>query len=109
MADEFPMTPELANRIYDILQECCGATDYWRQNFVQVQTSRYETEYRFCGSLGFGGKLYRERWPKPHCRVSCYREDETPERRAAIERVNEILKALAGDAGKETKGGDADG
>jgi hypothetical protein len=37
-------------------------------------------EYRFCGSLGFGGKFHCERdiW-----RVSCYPEDSTLERRAA--------------------------
>jgi hypothetical protein len=78
--------------IYDILQTECGATDYWRENFCYAMQEQDCREYRFQGSLGFGGKLYNNHG-KLH--VSCYREDETPERLAAIDRANNKLKACS--------------
>ena len=48
-------------------------------------------EFRFQGSLGFGGKIYFN--PHRGLYVSCYREDETPERNSAIERMNAWLDA----------------
>lgn len=47
-------------------------------------------EYRFIGSLGFGGKFWCDgRW-----RVTCYREDDTPARLEAIAATNEALREL---------------
>jgi len=46
-------------------------------------------EYRFMGSLGFGGGNHNN---TPH--VDCYREHETPERLAMIERANSRLAEL---------------
>ena len=53
-------------------------------------------EYRFMGALGFGGKFRNNgnRDNTPH--VDCYREDETPARRAMVERANERLAELFG-------------
>lgn len=46
-------------------------------------------QYRFIGTLGFGGKIYysisKGFW------VDCYREDETPE---VLEKIAEINKSL---------------
>lgn len=91
------MTKDEANAIYDILVRECGAAEGrdWsypsRAHFVFMLTRERPTdEYRFQGSLGFGGKFY----PRD-MRVSCYREDETPEREEMIRRANDALRALA--------------
>lgn len=77
-----------ANAVYDILvREAKAPDESWRQSFVIEFTGERPTnEWRFCGSLGFGGKF---RFPR--MTVDCYPEDETPERRATIERTNEAL------------------
>lgn len=84
------MNETTANAIYDLLQEHCEASDYWRENFVHEQTHGCR-EYRFQGALGFGGKFYSDRdaW-----RVGCYREDDTPERLAMIDIANAALVEL---------------
>lgn len=46
-------------------------------------------EWRFIGTLGFGGKF---RFPR--LTVDCYPEDETPARRETINRTNTRLAAL---------------
>lgn len=89
------MNSGLANRVYDILVEHCGAGDgEWdRPDFIHTHRDGAEyppDEYRFIGSLGFGGKF----WSYP-MRVSCYREDETPERLASIAAANEALADLS--------------
>lgn len=48
-------------------------------------------EFRFMGSLGFGGKV---RASGGRVFVSCYQEDETPERVATIDRTNSMLASL---------------
>lgn len=87
------MTKERANEIYDILVQECRAPDeeHDRTYFVLTQTKEKITEWRFCGALGFGGKFWR------NCGkiyVTCYLEDETPERKAMIEAANKRLAAL---------------
>lgn len=93
------MTKAEANAIYDILVRECGAQegDKWsgRAAFVHEFTrARHTDEYRFCGSLGFGGKFYTD-----GPRVSCYPEDRTPKREAMIERANKALLDLRGSGG----------
>ncbi|WP_426513135.1 hypothetical protein ACPPVO_22415 [Dactylosporangium sp. McL0621] len=84
------MTPEQANAVFDVLVAHAGVYEEQRDELVYHLTHGCE-EFRFMGSLGFGGKLYVEprRW-----RVSCYREDETPERVEAIRVTNEALVGL---------------
>jgi hypothetical protein len=92
------MTEEQANAVYTVLVEHAGAVEDMRDEFVFHLTRGCE-EFRFQGSLGFGGKLYveRRRW-----RVSCYREDETPARVEAIQVTNAALDELrAGTTGTE--------
>ena len=83
------------NRIYDVLVEECGANDD-QSNRTQWDVfwsdhHRFNTEYRFIGALGFGGKFWRAngRWY-----VNCYRENETPERLAMIAAADKRLAAL---------------
>lgn len=83
--------------IYDVLIRCCEAsgTKSEREDFVNI-SERYGEgrvlEYRFMGSLGFGGKVWLYNSEIPY--VTCYQEDETPARRQAIKRANEELTQL---------------
>lgn len=86
------MEPETANAIYDICVKTCGASEGHRDQFVDYLTEEHDRyEFRFCGKLGFGGKLYHSR---SGTYVSCYSEDETPERRAMIEKANADIREL---------------
>lgn len=82
-----------ANAVFDILVNTRCVGEHQREDFVLNHTHDFISEYRFVGSLGFGGKIYRtdarQAW-----RVSMYREDETPERLAMMEAANEALRAL---------------
>lgn len=77
-----------ANRVWDILEAECGASPAGREDFVVQATLYGITEYRFMGSLGFGGKFWHD------MRVSCYPEDRTPERDAMIAKANSRLAWL---------------
>lgn len=89
-----------ATEVYDILARYCGAPESGKADFILHQTSSFVSEYRFIGSLGFGGKIYRTdargRW-----RVSCYREDETPERLEAMIYANDALLRVNRDDRRE--------
>ncbi len=87
------MNREQANAVYDLLVRELDAMEHMRENFIYVMTEGDCREYRFMGCLGFGGKLYVEARGK--LRVGCYREDETPELRAKMAAVNELLKTMA--------------
>jgi hypothetical protein len=91
------------DRAYTIAVEECGAPDGdWERPAFLAHTSAQvgvagnppPIEYRFCGALGFGGKLRYDPFSQ-RLYVTCYREDETPARLAMIERANERLDALA--------------
>jgi hypothetical protein len=98
------MTVEQANAVYDVLAEHAGASDAFvgesadapvppRAEFVFHQTREHVTEYRFMGSLGFGGKFWRnaDAWY-----VTAYSEDVKgrPERAQAVNDTNAALAAL---------------
>lgn len=77
---------ETAHKIYDLLVQKVGASENWREDFVAHMVGGTR-EYRFQGSLGFGGKFYNDhRW-----RINCYPEDATEERTRLIVEVNQIL------------------
>jgi len=84
---------EIASKIWDILVEHTGLRDdQWdRASFIYHAEGGEWTEYRFQGNLGFGGKVWNnaDRWY-----VTCYREDESPERQEAIEGANAALARL---------------
>lgn len=85
------MNAKQANAIYDILIQECGADEYWRENFVQVETSEECREYRFKGELGFGGKFWRN---SGRMYVDCYSEDTTPLRQKMIDAANKRLENI---------------
>ena len=89
------MNRETAIKIYDeVLIPVCEASDCPadRDHFIIIQTDERECpEFRFCGSLGFGGKFWVN---DGRFYVNCYREDETPKRRKVIEKANEKLALI---------------
>lgn len=90
---------ELANQIFQVLLEECGAEEKYRTEIVAyiLETTAKEAglfrEYRFCGQLGTGGKLYLPPDRKTP-RVGCYVEDDTPGRQAMIEAANQRFDDL---------------
>lgn len=93
-----PWSPPFARQVYAILVRLAGASndEHTRDYFVFHQTrERPPTEWRFMGDLGFGGKLYRNGFnPDQPLYVTCYPEDETPERKKTIEKTNRALREL---------------
>jgi len=93
------MPQQLANDIYDILVEECGAydgDDWSRQGFVHWVVNGVEGhEFRFGGKLGFGGKLWFFSNSRQALSVSCYAEDENKDRQKMIAKTNERLAQLA--------------
>ncbi len=75
-----------ANKVFDVLVKYAGARESLRDDFVHNHPCQ---EYRFQGNLGFGGKYYSR-----GNRVSCYQEDETPERAQIIKQTNHHLTLL---------------
>lgn len=85
------------DKVYDVLEKLGGATgDGLRDSFIYNYTKdKYKSdEWRFQGHLGFGGKYRGERNV-----VDCYQEDETPERRRLVKKINKELKKLADEKG----------
>ncbi len=83
--------------IYDILIRTCGASDHAdsRCQFVyNAERFSYPRtfEFRFQGSLGFGGKVWLYNGDYPY--VNCYREDQTPKRKKAIAQADQALREL---------------
>lgn len=79
-------------RCYTILVEHAGALASGQANFVFHWTKDPSfREWRFCGSLGFGGKFY---FDGVEVRIGCYSEDRTPVRDALVAKTNELLQGL---------------
>ena len=90
MHEHLIMTKERALAVYDILTMHAGAPERDRDGFVHVHSKTGCAEWRFQGSLGFGGK-YRAATNS----IDCYSEDETSKRKALIENVNIKLISCA--------------
>ena len=91
------MSDECVKQIKIILKEVCGASDSQLEQLRQFIFDHYENtpyvnEYRFCGNLGFGGKFRFNDDGEMY--VTCYPEDETPERLAMIEKARNLLFLL---------------
>ena len=81
------LTETEAILIYNVLIALTGAPVADKENFIYHHIRpNGPNEWRFCGSLGFGGKYWSE-----DNRVSCYSEDETPEREEIIKLTNIAL------------------
>jgi hypothetical protein len=91
------VTAEVADRIWTVLVAEAEARRDQRDVFVRYLTERVglfgSWEYRFSGSLGFGGKLHYNGFRGAY--VTCYPEDLTDERQATIDKVNEQLAEIA--------------
>lgn len=89
-----PIDRETAIKVWLLLIEHAGLTDSepMRDNFIccAVGETRLQ-EYRFQGSLGFGGKV---RYMDGHWSVYCYPEDHNSVRDQIITRTNEALKEV---------------
>lgn len=84
---------DLADRVYDVLIRLAGASEQHRFEFVVLAGAGQLSEFRFGGSLGWGGKV---RYSRPRgFYVDCYREHLNDERRAVIERTNRALSRFA--------------
>lgn len=93
------MSEKLLNRIYDILVQVCGAAEDYRDGFVMLhQRENFPTEWRFIGTLGFGGKFWRKR---DAFSVTCYSEDETRARLKTMKEANQQLKQVYADSQME--------
>jgi hypothetical protein len=81
---------KIASQIFDLLVTQVAANEDDREAFLYAQAQGC-VEWRFCGSLGFGGKFWNngQRWY-----ITCYQEDETSERRRVIMETNAALVAL---------------
>jgi hypothetical protein len=96
------MTPKMNEEsfyrhIYHALMQYAGASPAEAFHFAYAHLNdSYLQEWRFQGKLGFGGKYWRER-----NEISCYKEDETPERLKIIEETNAKLKEIANQHGKK--------
>jgi hypothetical protein len=93
------MTTDACKAIWGILVAVCHAPDNISERLqFRLFWDGGGNEYRFCGSLGSGGKFWRANYTP--WSVSCYQEDETPERLSIISRANDALARLQ-DGGDE--------
>lgn len=89
-----PLTQDFAKSVYAILVEA-GAEPQWLDNFLHHFTGDDPpSEWRFCGKLGFGGKLRYRDYEEPPLHVDCYPEDNTKQRQTVIDDTNSKLEAL---------------
>lgn len=90
------MTIAQARALYAILVTECHALNSRdeMESFVRYMADgELGKEWRFQGSLGFGGKCRYDSnrvWPY----VTCYPEDDTPERLACVEKANARIVEL---------------
>ena len=84
------------NAVYTILVNHAGAREDDRTSFVAYfirdTTGGLGSEYRFKGSLGFGGKCYMT--PLCRARVAYYHEDRTADRDATVAKVTRLIGEL---------------
>jgi len=87
-----------ADALWKVIEKTCGAPETLKASFIrqalEALDRRDQFEYHFKGALGPGGKLFLDM--DGRARVSCYREDETPERLALIETANRMLQRISG-------------
>ena len=83
------MDEGLKNKVWDILVTLAGAMEGERDQFLSNWPEC--REFRFCGKLGFGGKIWGSS-DVPY--VTCYQEDQTSERAEVIKVTNVALAEL---------------
>lgn len=107
-ADEMYAVPKATfdfwDEVYDILEQECGATadedaGHGRKVFRGIMGKGDCPEFRFMGSLGFGGKLYAS---GRRLAVGYYSENRNDEREEMACRANQRLMQLVLDKGIPT-------
>lgn len=94
------ISPMQAYAIQKIIADECGYVAGECDDFRRSITTEGKPdekivhEFRFCGSLGFGGKFYNNGNNDNTPYVGCYPQDETQERKAKIARANERIAQL---------------
>ena len=92
---QVPVDEITAECIWDVLVEHCGAhndEEGWNMlSFIQAATDGRWSQWRFQGTLGFGGKVWNN---DGRFYVNYYREDETSEREAAQKAANVELAKI---------------
>lgn len=81
----------LKHEVYGVLVDYCGAHNALSARRDFIASFPECREYRFMGSLGFGGKVW---WNRGQLYVNCYPEHMTPEREVTIAATNKRLAAL---------------
>lgn len=83
-----PTSSEWYDAVYSVLVSKAGAPETYRRDFLCLHTNPKERcdEWRFCGTLGGGGKYWKEKNT-----VTCYSEDSTPDREQIIAATNAAL------------------
>lgn len=92
------MNAEFFNKIWEILVRHAGQREDNRErlDFIRCLTQQWDSqnvEWRFCGALGFGGKLY---YNNNGLYVNCYTEDLNPKREQILQTTNSALRMLHG-------------
>jgi len=83
------LSEKKAKAVYEILVKVCSANENEEFDFIYHHTKSGCNEWRFIGSLGFGGKYWSGR-----NEISCYPEDLTTERERIIKIANEMLSKI---------------
>lgn len=80
--------------LQQVVERICGGKEDYPEVFVKRHTATdYAVEeWRFQGHLAFGGKLRTD--DDLRCKVNCYPEHESPERRAIIVEADAALDHL---------------
>lgn len=80
--------------LQQVVERICGGKEDYPDVFVKRHTAAdYAVEeWRFQGYLAFGGKLRTDH--DLRCKVNCYPEHESPERRAIIVEADAALEHL---------------
>lgn len=87
------LTEEQAQDYWNLIFLHGGAHPNDQPAFVRymMMASQFPKEYRFQGRLGWGGKAH---FDGKRAYVSCYTEDDTPERDLIKKLLNEELRGL---------------
>lgn len=91
-----PIPGDVAGAVWAVLVEHAGASPrpHARADFVSNAREGTWSEWRFMGDLGYGGKVWNA---YQSFRVTCYAENETPERLAIVQKVNPLLQQIHND------------
>ena len=92
--EEDKLTPAMAHLLYTLFEYQFRVLPSQRWTFVKYITNREQGEFRINGTLGHGGKFYKNLKTACPWYVDMYPEDQTDEQIDHIVRVNDALGQL---------------